>query len=162
MTTQIETVSQNKLLTADVQELAPELEAFQSIFADCFSRREQREKCHTYLHGLLQPLPNKSIETMLLHNEGDDPNSIRAMQHFISQGAWDDATVLARHAQEVDKDLGDEDGVLIVDGSDFPKQGNEPAGVKRQQCGQLGKIANCQAFRRAGHSNDALTSFSSH
>jgi len=145
MTTQIETVSQNKLLTTDVQELAPELEAFQSIFADCFSRREQREKCHTYLHGLLQPLPNKSIETMLLHNEGDDPNSIRAMQHFISPGAWDDAIVLARHAQEVDKDLGDEDGVLIVDGSDFPKQGNESVGVKRQQCGQLGKIANCQA-----------------
>jgi SRSO17 transposase len=67
------------------------------------------------------------------------------MQHFISQGAWDDATVLTRHAQEVDKDLGDEDGVLIVDGSDFPKQGDESVGVKRQQCGQLGKIANCQA-----------------
>ena len=145
MTTQIETVSQNKLLTTDVQELAPELGAYQSIFADCFRRREQREKCHTYLHGLLQPLPNKSIETMMLHNEGDNPNSIRAMQHFISQGAWDDATVLARHAQEVEKDLGDEDGVLIVDGSDFPKQGDESVGVKRQQCGQLGKIANCQA-----------------
>lgn len=145
MTKQIETVSQNKLLTTDVQELAPELEAYQTIYADCFSRREQREKCHTYLHGLLQPLPNKSIETMMLHNEGDNPNSIRAMQHFISQGAWDDATVLARHAQEVDKDLGDEEGVLIVDGSDFPKQGDESVGVKRQQCGQLGKIANCQA-----------------
>lgn len=81
----------------------------------------------------------------MLHNEGDNPNSIRAMQHFISQGAWDDATVLALYAQEVNKDLGDEDGVLIVDGSDFPKQGDESVGVKRQQCGQLGKIANCQA-----------------
>ena len=145
MIEQIETVSLNQLLTTDVQELAPELEAYQSIFADCFGRREQREKCHTYLHGLLQQLPNKSIETMMLHNGGDDPNSIRAMQHFISQGAWDDATVLNRHAVEVDKDLGDEDGVLIVDGSDFPKQGAESVGVKRQWCGQLGKVANCQA-----------------
>ena len=102
MIEQIETVSLNQLLTTDVQEVAPELEAYQSIFADCFGRREQREKYHTYLHGLLQHLPNKSIETMMLHNNGDNPNSIRAMQHFISQGAWDDAAVLARHAQEVD------------------------------------------------------------
>lgn len=142
----IETISYNtQLLATDIQELAPELAAYQSIFADCFGRREQREKCHTYLQGLIQLLPNKSIETMMLHNDGDDPNSIRAMQHFISQGAWDDGTVLSRHAQEVDKDLGDEDGVLIVDGSDFPKQGQESVGVKRQQCGQLGKVANCQA-----------------
>ena len=145
MIEQIETVSLNQLLTTDVQELAPELEAYQSIYADCFGRREQREKCHSYMHGLLQQLPNKSIETMMLHNDGDNPNSIRAMQHFISQGAWDDAAVLNRHAVEVDKDLGDEDGVLIVDGSDFPKQGTESVGVKRQWCGQLGKVANCQA-----------------
>ena len=145
MIKEIETISFNLLLTTDVQELAPELEAYQTIFADCFGRREQREKCHTYLHGLLQQLPNKSIETMMLHNDGDNPNSIRAMQHFISQGAWDDDAVLARHTQEVDKDLGDEDGVLIVDGSDFPKQGQDSVGVKRQYCGQLGKVANCQA-----------------
>ena len=145
MIEQIETISLNQLLTTDVQELAPELEAYHSIYADCFGRREQREKCHSYMHGLLQQLPNKSIETMMLHNDGDNPNSIRAMQHFISQGAWDDAAVLNRHAVEVDKDLGDEEGVLIVDGSDFPKQGTESVGVKRQWCGQLGKVANCQA-----------------
>lgn len=141
----IETVLPNELLTRDVQELASELEAYQAIYSDYFDRREQREKCHIYLHGLLQELPNKSIETMMLHNNGDDPNGIRAMQHFISQGAWDDEAVLARHVQEVDQDLGDAEGVLIVDGSDFPKQGEESAGVKRQWCGQLGKVANCQA-----------------
>ena len=89
------------------RELASELEAYQAIYSDCFGRREQREKCHIYLHGLLQELPNKSIETMMLRNNGDDPNGIRAMQHFISQGAWDDEAVLARHVQEVDQDLCD-------------------------------------------------------
>jgi SRSO17 transposase len=141
----IETVVPNELSTRDVQELASELETYQAIYSDYFNRREQREKCHIYLHGLLQELPNKSIETMMLHNNGDDPNGIRAMQHFISQGAWDDEAVLARHAREVDQDLGDAEGVLIVDGSDFPKQGEESVGVKRQWCGQLGKVANCQA-----------------
>lgn len=87
---------------------------------------------------------NKSVETMVLQ-QSDEPNEIRAMQHFVSEGCWDDEAVLRRHAQEVDKDLGEADGVLIIDGSDFPKQGEGSAGVQRQWCGELGKVANCQA-----------------
>jgi SRSO17 transposase len=67
------------------------------------------------------------------------------MQHFISEGAWDDEAVLRRHAEEVSKDLGEDEGVLIIDGSDFAKKGNDSAGVQRQWCGELGKVENCQA-----------------
>lgn len=49
---------------------------------------------------------NKSVETMLLHEHGDDENEIRATQHFISKGAWNDKAVLCHHAEEVSKDLG--------------------------------------------------------
>lgn len=139
----------------DVKDLAAELREYGTKYDSCFSRRGQREKYLSYLQGLVQTLPNKSIETMILHQKGDDPNEIRAMQHFISEGAWDDTAVLARHRQEVEKDLGEADGVLIVDGSDFPKQGDASVGVKRQWCGQLGKVANCQGGVFLGYASRA-------
>ncbi len=89
-------------------------------------------------------MPNKSVETMMLTFKGDDPNSIRSMQHFLSEGRWQDKAILQRHWQEVSHDLGDKNGVLIGDGSGFLKQGEASVAVKRQWCGQLGKIANCQ------------------
>ena len=89
-------------------------------------------------------LPNKSVETMILNLKGDDPNEIRNLQHFMSEGRWADQTILRQHWQEVSDDLGEAEGVLIGDDSGVPKQGQESVGVKRQWCGQLGKRANCQ------------------
>src|SRR5215211_271805 len=38
----------------------------------------------------------------------------------------------------------DDDICLIVDESGYPKKGKCSAGVKRQYCGQVGKVDNCQ------------------
>ncbi|MCB9137566.1 MAG: IS701 family transposase [Caldilineaceae bacterium] len=126
-------------------QLLPELEAYHAIYTDKFRRREQIEHSLTYLQGLLSNVQNKSIECMMLHKAGNDVNQIRAVQNFIGESRWDDGPILRQHWSEVEKDLGDKNGVLILDGSDFPKQGTESVGVKRQWCGQLGKTANCQA-----------------
>ena len=123
----IATVPPLDLRPQDVAGLVEELRAYHAIYAPLFQRREQRAWSAKYLHGLLLDLPRKSIEPMVLALEGADRNAVRAMQQFLSDGAWDDGAV------------------LTLDGSDFPKQGKASVGVKRQYCGELGKRANCQA-----------------
>lgn len=133
------------LTPQDIDGLLDELRSYHAIFSPLFKRPEQRNWSQTYLQGLLLELPRKSIEPIMLALRGADRNAIRAMQQFVSEGAWDDHAILHRLWSEIDADLGDADGVLILDGSDFPKQGSGSVGVKRQYCGELGKTANCQA-----------------
>lgn len=144
-TTLLTTAPVLDLTPTDLDSIVDELHAYHAIFSPLFARREQREWAATYLHGLLLDIPRKSIEPMVLHLRGADRNAVRTLQQFIAIGAWEDGPILAQHWREIAADLGDEDGVLVVDGSDFPKQGKESVGVKRQYCGQLGKTANCQA-----------------
>ena len=141
----IQTTPRMALATQDIEHLVEELRAYHAIYSPLFQRREQRDAAHTYLQGLLATLPRKSIEPMVLAVEDVAPKAVRAMQAFISEGQWNDERLLHRHWEEVNTDLGADDGVLMVDGSDFPKQGGHSVGVKRQYCGELGKRANCQA-----------------
>jgi len=134
-----------ELTPQDVAGLVEELRAYHALYAPLFQRQEQRDWSAQYLRGLLLELPRKSIEPMVLALVGADRNAVRGMQQFLSAGPWDDAAILRRHWQEVERDLGDDDGVLTLDGSDFPKQGKASVGVKRQYCGEVGKRANCQA-----------------
>jgi SRSO17 transposase len=141
----IDTAPVLDLTPQDIDGLLDELRIYHAIFSPLFKRPEQREWSQTYLHGLLLELPRKSIEPIILALRGADRNAVRALQQFVSEGAWDDRAILHRLWAEIAADLGDDDGVLILDGSDFPKQGSQSVGVKRQYCGQLGKTANCQA-----------------
>ena len=126
----------------DVEQLATDLVAYHAEFQDLFFRREQKQWGLRYLQGLLLPIRNKSVEAIALSVED---GCVRDLQRFIGDGAWDDEAILGRHAELVSEGLGDESGVLIVDGSDFPKAGEHSAGVARQYCGATGKVDNCQA-----------------
>ena len=141
----IETTPQMDLAPQDIEHVVEELHAYHAIYSPLLQRREQREAAPTYLQGLLATLPRKSMEPMVLAVDGVAPKAVRAIQAFISEGMWNDARLLHQHWKEVETDLGTNDGVLMVDGSDFPKQGIHAVGVKRQDCGELGKRANCQA-----------------
>ena len=71
--------------------------------------------------------------------------SARAMQRFLTKAPWDDDSVMGHLQEYLGPRLGHPEAVWVLDGSDFPKQGRKSAGVARQYCGRLGKVANCQA-----------------
>ncbi len=133
---------------ADLDDLVKELGEYHALFAPLFKRREQREWAEVYLRGLLvADVPRKNIEAIALRLLGADSeadNTVRGLQQFVGVGAWEDDAILAKHRSLVDETLGEDDGVLILDGSDFPKQGGHSVGVARQWSGSLGKKANCQ------------------
>ena len=56
---------------------------------------------------------------------------------------WDDEVIIGRLQEYLGTRLEHPEGVWVLDGSDFPKQGRKSVGVARQYC--LGKVANCQA-----------------
>ena len=132
------------LAPRELAEMAEELLTYHALFHDLFQRREQREWSAFYLRGQLAEIERKTVEPMVLALKGPDLAAVRAGQQFLGEGAWEDGPILVRHQQLVAKSLGEPDGVVIFDGSGFPKQGTHSVGVARQYCGAVGKIANCQ------------------
>jgi len=145
------------LTAADLEGLVEELAAYHAHFAPLFQRRQQRGWAAVYLRGLLTAdVPRKNAEALALRLLGAGPaadRQVRALQQFVGEGGWDDARLLAAHQRLVDETLGEEDGVLIVDGSEVPKQGTHSVGVARQWCGHTGKKDNCQAGVYLGYAS---------
>ncbi len=127
-----------------VQAMGEAILAYHRLFRTCFQRREQFQWSRFYLCGQLSNLERKTIEPMVLALLGDAPNQIRAVQQFIGAGTWSAEAIFQRLQELVAEALGDPEGIVIADGSGFPKQGRHSAGVARQYCGALGKVANCQ------------------
>jgi SRSO17 transposase len=125
----------------DITQFIEEFRGFHAQFADCFSREEPRESFVQYMTGQMSQLERKSIEPIALNVENA---KVRSMQHFISNVVWDEARIISRYHSMTSDDLGDAEGVLIVDESGFVKKGNDSAGVARQYCGNVGKVENCQ------------------
>ncbi len=115
---------------------------FHAYFAPLFGRREARDHSRHYLQALLV----QSGERRNAENLSETvPASARVMQRFLAESPWDDDVVIGRLQEYLGPRLGHPEGVWVLDGSDFPKQGRKSVGVARQYWGSLGKVANCQA-----------------
>ena len=82
----------------------------------------------------------------------------QALQHFLSNSAWDERGVLDRVALEADTLLGGtSESALLIDESGITKKGNKSVGVARQWNGRLGKVDNCQVGVYAALSRGSLS-----
>jgi SRSO17 transposase len=108
------------------------------LFERDFSRQSQRGALRRYVTGLLSDSRRKSMEAMWARLS--DPGTYQAFQHFITHAPWEAETLWTRLREQVPERT----GVLILDGTSFPKQGTDSVGVARQYCGARGKVANCQ------------------
>jgi SRSO17 transposase len=111
------------------------LRRFLARYLPCFYRVEQRDLAAVVIEGKLSGLERKTAEPIAsLAGRHRKP-----VQHFIGGGRWDEEGVMAELRRHVAAELADPDGVLVVDGSGFPKKGTASCGVTRQWCGRLGK-----------------------
>jgi SRSO17 transposase len=120
--------------TARLERLVRWLERFKS----CFGHRAQLMALRTYVQGVFSDSERKSMQAMLARVT--EPVAYQAFQHFITHAPWDAARVWRRLRAVIPERR----GVVILDGTSFPKQGPHSVGAIRQYCGALGKIANCQ------------------
>jgi SRSO17 transposase len=107
-------------------------------FEGDFGRASQRGALRRYVTGVLSDSRRKSMEAMWARLS--DPGAYQAFQHFITHAPWSAESVWKRLRARVPERT----GVLILDGTSFPKQGTASVGVARQYCGARGKVANCQ------------------
>ncbi len=113
-----------------------------------------------YCTGLVMPGERKSVEPMAaITAPGRTAAQHQSLLHFIGQGGWSDAAVLAKVREMVLPAI-ERHGpieVWIIDDTSFPKQGRHSVGVAHQYCGQLGKQANCQVAVTLSLANHAAS-----
>jgi SRSO17 transposase len=128
------------LTVEQVEGIGKRIEPFLQRYLPLFQRSEQRVNAQHILEGKLSSLSRKTAEP-IAHHLG-----IRreVLQDFLGVSPWEDQLLLAEIRKHVRETWNDPSGVLFGDGSGFAKKGDHSCGVKRQYCGRLGKVDNCQ------------------
>lgn len=126
------------MLNEDAWALLDRLTRWLGQFKVCFGHRAQRVSLRQYVQGLLGDSRRKTMAGMLARVT--EPSSYQAFHHFVTHAPWD-AAMVWRRLREV---LPERRGVLILDDTDFLKQGTQSVGVTRQYSGTHRRVANCQ------------------
>jgi len=121
-------------------------------FTKFFFRAGQCLLLSIFIKGIFSPLERKSFEPIALKFMAGKETGARNLQYFFSDAKWDDEGLQECYEDLLIDTVCEPDGMITLDGCDFPKKGNESVGVARQYCGPLGKTDNCQASVMVGYS----------
>lgn len=133
-------LADTEITASSVRGCADRLAKFLQRYLPLFYRVEQRELAEVVVQGKLSGLQRKTSEPIAIAAERER----KPVQNFVGAGKWNDEAVMAELRRHASEEIGEIDGIFIIDGSAFPKKGTASCGVDRQWCGRLGKIDNCQ------------------
>ncbi|KAG0176857.1 hypothetical protein DFQ28_004554, partial [Apophysomyces sp. BC1034] len=128
-------------MQSEIQGCERELESVHERLGRLFKRSEHRQRSLGYLKGLLGGVERKNSWQLAEWMGEKTPHGV---QHLLERAQWDvDGARDVLRAYVIDQ-VGDREGVLIVDETGFIKKGQHSAGVQRQYSGTAGRIENSQ------------------
>lgn len=109
----------------------------------------QRHNFATYAIGLMSELERKSLEPIAASFTNSPKEAERLhyrLQNLLADAPWPDAELRQLASDYAIAAMTKRAPIQAWYGDDtsFPKSGDDSAGVQRQYCGELGKVANCQ------------------
>jgi SRSO17 transposase len=126
---------------AEVESWAAQFERLCERIAPRFARPKVRRRAAVFLRGLLGDVARKNGWQLAEHARETTPDG---MQRLLTTTRWDAEALRDDVRAYIVEQLGDPDGVLVVDETGFLKKGAKSAGVQRQYSGTAGRVENCQ------------------
>lgn len=128
-------------LKAEVEDWKGALVAFHERMRPCFSGESTWWMAGRYMYGLMLPIERCNTWQMAEALGDESPYNL---QQFLKVGKMDVEGVRDVVAAYVYEELGEEDGVFVVDESGQRKKGLMSAGVAPQYLGCTGQVENAQ------------------
>ena len=125
----------------DLVHWALALSQLHTRIAPRFARQETRRRALSYLQGLLSNVERKNGWQLAEHAGEATPYG---MQRLLSSAVWDADLVRDDLRSYVLEQLGDQEAIVVIDETSFPKRGDKSAGAQVQYCGTTGQVENCQ------------------
>jgi SRSO17 transposase len=106
-----------------------------------FARSESRQRASAYLQGLLSAAERKNSWQLA---EVCGEATPYGFPYVLNRADWDADAVRDELCRDVIQQLGDPNGVLVLDETGLLKKGEHSAGVARQYRGTAGNVEHCQ------------------
>ena len=138
------------MTTDEIRGLEPAARGRLETFRDCFAQKQVFDHFLYYSLGLMADFERKSIEPIALWTG----RAVRTLQMFLSHFAWDHGRIESRLRRMIVDEYGGEHAIGVIDATAHAKQGDKTPGVRRQWCGETGKIDNCVVGQHLVYTNN--------